>query len=1109
MSSTTPTENTLRAEIADLRARLEETEETLRAIRCGEVDALVVESAAGPQLFVLQSTDAGANRFRSDILEKVSEAIVALDENRHVIYLNAAAERQYGVLTSEALGRSLTDVYENRWLAPEDEEHALTALRETGHWLGRSIHVKRSGEEIFVETSVSRMLGKDGVPSGLLGVVRDITEQRLAEEGIRQNEALFSSLIAQAPGGVYVVDAEFRVLQVSAGARPTFASVEPVIGRDFDEVMKTLWGPEVGPELVEIFRHTLATGERYVSPRFTQTRQDLGEEKSYEWETQRIAMPAGGHGVACYFSDVTESERAAMALRESENFNRSIVESSMDCMKVLDLEGLLLSMSPHGQRLLGIVDIKRYIGMSWIDFWKGEHREAAQAAVAAAGAGGNGSMVGLSVTPAGEAKWFDVAISPIGDASGVPVRLLAVSRDITARRRAELDGSFLASASEDLSNLSTVSEIMETILARLGAHLGLSLVNFVDICEAGNEAVVSYAWHRPDVPSSIGSYQLSEYLTPDFQKTLRDGKPFIVRDTGADSRADASRYETLKMGAFVCMPLTRDGQCRFLLNIHHSEPHDWQPEEIELARELSTRVWTRLERVRIESALHESEARFRMMADAINQLAWIARADGHIYWYNQRWYDYTGTTPEEMEGWGWEKVHHPEELPGVVERWKKSIDTGEPFDMTFPLRGADGIFRDFLTRVIPMKGDDGRVLQWFGTNTDVSELKRIETALADRVADLAEADRSKDEFLAMLAHELRNPLAPLRNAAEILQTRGSTAGEQEQAQRIIGRQIENMSRMIDDLLDVSRITKGKIELRKTPVALEAILTAAVSLARSGCAARKQDLALSLPPAPVWLDADATRLEQVFGNLLTNACKYGGEGCHIAVQTELADREVIVRVQDDGAGIAPELLPRIFDLFVQSSRTLDRAHGGLGIGLTLVKRLVKMHEGSIEARSEGLGHGSEFIIRLPVVDKAPPPAPLPPPPVAQAASRRILIVDDNTDSARSLATLQSRRGHHTRTAFTGPEALAAAAEFLPEVVLLDIGLPGMDGYEVARQIRATPALADTFLIAMTGYASAEDRAQSCEAGFDAHLVKPIDLETLRTLLATRPRVLARR
>ena len=315
-------------------------------------------------------------------------------------------------------------------------------------------------------------------------------------------------------------------------------------------------------------------------------------------------------------------------------------------------------------------------------------------------------------------------------------------------------------------------------------------------------------------------------------------------------------------------------------------------------------------------------------------------------------------------------------------------------------RTLHGLDKWWDVAITPVCDGAGQPVRLIAVSRDVTERHEMEQMLAARASELLQADRSKDEFLAMLAHELRNPLAPLRNAAEILKDPGVTDDEQLQAQRIIGRQIENMSRMIDDLLDVSRITEGKIELKRNPVSLEAILTSATTLARAGCAGRGQDLAVSMPAEAIFLNADGTRLEQVFGNLLTNASKYGGDGCHIAVRAERAGGEVAVRVIDNGAGIAPELLPRIFDLFVQSSRTPDRAHGGLGIGLTLVQRLVRLHGGSIEARSEGLGKGAEFIVRLPILMEAPAIPPQPPAPAARVIPRRILVVDDNIDSART-------------------------------------------------------------------------------------------------------------
>ncbi len=448
----------------------------------------------------------------------------------------------------------------------------------------------------------------------------------------------------------------------------------------------------------------------------------------------------------------------------------------------------------------------------------------------------------------------------------------------------------------------------------------------------------------------------------------------------------------------------------------------------------------------------------------------------------------------------------PEVGGKIADIFRRTLKTGEkylspPFTERRQDIGAVQSYEWEMQRVT-LPGGEHVVVCYF---TDISERRALEDSLVVRALEMAQADRSKDEFLAMLAHELRNPLAPLRNAAEILRTPGAEAAERAEAQAIMARQIDNMARMLDDLLDVSRITAGKIELRRQPTALAEILNAAASIARPGIAARSQELAVSLPAEPIFLNADSTRLEQVFGNLLTNACKYSYTGSHIRLSAERAAGggapEVIVRVSDDGMGIAPELLPHIFDLFVQSTRSLDREHGGLGIGLTLVRRLVQSHGGTVEARSEGLTCGSEFTVRLPIL-ALPVAVPAPSAPAARETPRRILIVDDNEDSTRSMAILQKRRGHETRTAFTGPDAVAAAAEFIPNVVLLDIGLPGMDGFEVARRLRAMPALAGAFLVAMSGYGSDEDRAKAKAAGFDEYMVKPVDLDRLRELLRSR-------
>jgi PAS domain S-box-containing protein len=383
---------------------------------------------------------------------------------------------------------------------------------------------------------------------------------------------------------------------------------------------------------------------------------------------------------------------------------------------------------------------------------------------------------------------------------------------------------------------------------------------------------------------------------------------------------------------------------------------------------------------------------------------------------------------------------------------------------------------------------------------DISERSRLERKMQEQAEALADLHRRKDEFLAMLSHELRNPLAPLSNAVHLLRLQKNEDPLQQQARAIIERQVTQLARLVDDLLEISRITTGRVQLRHDRVVVSGIVERAVETASPLMDQRRHELTVSLPPQPIWLYADAARLEQVVVNLLTNAAKYTNEGGHIWLTVEQRGDECVLQVRDTGVGIAPELLPRIFDLFTQAERSLDRSQGGLGIGLALVQRLVELHRGRVEVYS-ALGQGSEFVVRLPVVLTPAPP----PPPAAEAAqptaSLRVLVVDDNVDAAESLALLLRASRHEVRTAHDGPTALQAALDYRPNVVLLDIGLPGLNGLEVAKRIRQQPALKNTVLVAMTGYGQETDRQRSREAGFDAHLVKPADFGMVQQILAT--------
>jgi signal transduction histidine kinase len=367
--------------------------------------------------------------------------------------------------------------------------------------------------------------------------------------------------------------------------------------------------------------------------------------------------------------------------------------------------------------------------------------------------------------------------------------------------------------------------------------------------------------------------------------------------------------------------------------------------------------------------------------------------------------------------------------------------------------------------------------------------------------EVREADRRKDEFLAILGHELRNPLAPISNALHVLKLPAASGRVVEQAREMMERQVQHMVRLVDDLLDVSRIVRGKVELRKEPVELSTVVARAIETSQPLVEAEGHELTVALPPEPLRVSGDLVRLAQVVGNLLNNAARYTERGGRIRVECERVADRAVLRVRDTGVGIAPEALPRIWDMFVQAERRTKGSHGGMGIGLALVKGLVDLHGGTVEARSEGPGKGSEFAVTLPLLPPREPDGRLGPRgQPRQVASRRVLVVDDNVDAAESLALLLRLGGHEARVAHDGPSALMLAEAEPPEVAFLDIGMPGMDGYELARRLREQPALRGVLLVALTGWGQDEDRRRTREAGFDAHEVKPVSPEALEELLS---------
>lgn len=501
------------------------------------------------------------------------------------------------------------------------------------------------------------------------------------------------------------------------------------------------------------------------------------------------------------------------------------------------------------------------------------------------------------------------------------------------------------------------------------------------------------------------------------------------------------------------------------------------------------------DRVLSESALRESEAMFRTMANAMPQLVWSTLPSGRHDYHNQQWFDYTGISPSYPDRNAWNELVHTEDRAKVLQHWRHCKEAGEPYEIEYRLRHCSGQYRWSLARALPVRDSQGAIVRWMGTCTDVHEQK-----LAQEL--LRESARRKDEFLAMLAHELRNPLAPIITAADLLSMGEPDDKRVRQLSEVIARQSGHMTRLIDDLLDVSRVTRGLVTLNRQPLDIDSVLTEAIEQVRPLLEAKAHALQVQRTSQPVRVAADKMRLVQVLANLLNNAIKYTPDAGRIELCLEADDSQVILTVRDNGMGMSGELVECAFELFAQGQRSADRSQGGLGIGLALVKSLVQLHGGTVAAHSEGTGRGSEFRIFLPrLPDEETPHRPADDQPEGDAASAalRIMVVDDNADAADLIGMLLEVLGHQVTVQYTPAKALESAARLMPQICLLDIGLPDMDGYELARQLRRIPGMDSAILAAVTGYGQPQDRKAAFGAGFNFHFAKPVDTKTLEEWL----------
>lgn len=482
-------------------------------------------------------------------------------------------------------------------------------------------------------------------------------------------------------------------------------------------------------------------------------------------------------------------------------------------------------------------------------------------------------------------------------------------------------------------------------------------------------------------------------------------------------------------------------------------------------------------------------------SNSIPAIAWEATPRGKLERFNSQWEAYTGQPQARALEHGWVEALHPEDADRVWSVWKQARESGADWTIELRLRRHDGAWRWFLLRAAAQRDAAGRVLRWFGTTSDIEDARTATQALQA-------ADRQKDEFLATLAHELRNPLAPIRTAVHLLSMESATDTTRRRAVEIVGRQVGHMSRLLDDLIDVARITQRRLVLKREWVRLQAVVDSALEVAGPMAEARRHTLAADVVQPQLRLHADPVRIAQVLSNLLNNAAKYTDPGGRITLDARVDGDSVVFAVTDTGIGMSAETIGKVFAMFAQEQSALERSEGGLGIGLGLAKGLVELHGGTISAHSAGRGAGSRFEVRLPWLPHPEDSAERAPAAiqVVRGTGRVVLLADDNADAVEVLAELLRLEGHDVQVAGDGVTAARLAGTLQPHVLVLDIGMPGLNGYEVAREVRAQPWGAQALLVAATGWGQDEDRRKALQAGFDLHLTKPFSPEQLLAVIA---------
>ncbi|HEU0179969.1 MAG TPA: PAS domain S-box protein [Blastocatellia bacterium] len=1056
-----------------------------------------------------------ANNDLSNLLSSAQMPIIMLGNDLRIRRFTPVAERALNLAPAD-VGRPIADLKLNLDL-PELRELLMEVIDtasakdleiqdQQGLW-----HILRLRPYRTLENKID----------GAVIILVDIDQLKQVEEKLRWQNRLIETSIEP----IYICNFDKDIVEWNQGCEHLYGYTRAeAVGRNNHELLRTIFTLP----LEELNARLLAEGE------WTgELRQMTKDGREVIVESRKTLTHVDGRRLVLITNrDITARKQAEERLRESEERFRTMADTSLLPIWVNDADAgcefankayldffgkTLAELQGFGWRLHAHPnDEKRYID-SYLTAFKSRAPFRCQARF---------------LNAEGEYRWLDSSGMPRFSESGEFLGYVGASFDVTETKLAELKTQFVNQLNLALWRSSDVDEMIRLTTNILGEYLDVSRCYVGEINSNAGLFVIGEDWEGwlHDPPSMVGDHSVADFVSPEFREEFENGRPVVVNDVTTDPRMRdiAANYEPFGIGAFISLPLLGETRWKATLSVNHQQARNWRPEELQLMREAASRLGTAVRRARAAAALRESEERVRTLVEQM--IAGVAECDttGKFVLVNQRYCDIVGYTKAELLEMRIQDIMRPDDMLRNAEFHRRLIEAGEPFVIEKRYRRKDGSEVWVNSNVSPTRNAMGVIDGVVAVVIDITDRKRAECEREQLLEQAQAANQSKDEFLTVISHELRSPLNSILGYARMLRAGIGDAEQAKQTVEIIERNGRIQLQMIEDLLDSARIISGKLELEVRPVALDSVITAALDVMRPAAEAKSVELISALDPLVGQIVGDPDRLQQVTWNLLSNAIKFTPEGGRIELRTQRIDQSVHITVSDNGKGIEPDFLPYVFDRFRQSDSSSARRFGGLGLGLSLVKRLVELHGGTVEAASEGLGRGATFTVALPqraaqietLIPQQPRAVAVPEVrtedriPLDRApslAGAHILVVDDLEEARGLLMAVLEECGAQVTAVSSGVEALAILADppdgRRPDVLILDIAMPDEDGYKVLERVRSLEAergvatSAQIPAIALTAYGRSEDRLRALTAGFRMHVSKPVEPAELAIVISS--------